>query len=269
MGKLGTQVMAAGARDLNAGAAFLDQEAQKAKVKVISANLRQGEKAPFPASAVITVGGVKVGLVGLSPPGPLPGHPELKGLALSASAKPELEKLKGKVDVLVLLAPVRYADALQLGQELKGLPDFIFQSGEFHSSIAAQLLDGGAYLTGSGQRGQVLGKLELKLDGKGPFKDLSEAKRDQQELDHLESQVKQLQEREAKITDPVAKKDFERTFAEIKARRDQQKAKVATAIGPEARTLNLDWVILDQSRVDDPALKAEVLKIEPTYAGSH
>jgi len=269
MGKLGTQLMVAGARDLNAGSAFLKTEAAKAKVKIISANLREGEQAVFEPSAILTVNGVKVGIVGLSPPGPVPGRPELHGNELAASARPELEKLKGKVDVLVLAASVKFADALQLGQQLKDLPDLIVQSSEFRRTTFAQLTDGGAWLTGSGEKGQMLGKLELKLDGKGPLHDLGEQKREQESLDHLESQLKQLQERKAKVTDPKVMEQIDKMVADTTARRDAQKVRATAALAPDARTLSLDWLVLDKSQADEPQLKAEVLKIEPTYAGSH
>ncbi len=269
MGKLGVQVMVAADRDLNAGASFLAEQAQKAKVKVVSANLTEGGKRVFEPSAVFTAGGVKLGVVGLTAPGPVSGHAELVGGELAKAARPELQKLKGKVDVLVLVASMPYLEALKLSTELKGLPDVILQSGEVHGTGAAQALDGGGFLMGSGQKGQVMARLELKLDGKGPLIDLGDTRRDKEELAHLDSQVKQLEERAAKITDPKVKQDFNRTYDEIRARRDQQQAKLSAAQAPDARTLDLDWIILDDNVADDPSVKAEVLKVEPTYAGQH
>ena len=40
-----------------------------------------------------------------------------------------------------------------------------------------------------------------------------------------------------------------------------------TAAG--ARTLKLDWLLLGADIKDDEAIKAEVLKVEPTYSGLH
>jgi hypothetical protein len=33
--------------------------------------------------------------------------------------------------------------------------------------------------------------------------------------------------------------------------------------------MKLEWVLLDSKIADDPKLKAEVLKIDPSYSGSH
>ncbi|MFT3837285.1 MAG: hypothetical protein QM723_09850 [Myxococcaceae bacterium] len=270
MGKLGTQAMVASSRDLNAGTKFLKTEAAKAKLKVLSANLRENDQPVFDGSAIVTVGSVKLGVVGLSAPGPVSNHPELKGIELAPAARTELEKLKGKVDLLVLLVSAHTADAMKLAQDLKDVaPDVIIQSGEARGGLAPQLLDSGSWLVGAGQKGQALGKLELKLDGKGPFHDLGEQKREQESLSHLDSQLKQLDERKAKITDPKVMEQFNKTYSDVKARRDEQKTRASASLAPDARTLNLEWLVLDQTVPDDPAIKAEVLKVDPAYAGSH
>jgi 2',3'-cyclic-nucleotide 2'-phosphodiesterase (5'-nucleotidase family) len=270
MAKLGTQAMVASSRDLNAGAAFLKTEAAKAKLKVLSANLTENDKPVFDGSTVLTVNSVKLGVVGLSAPGPVSGHPELKAGELAPAARAELTKLKGKVDLLVLLVSAHTVDALKLGQELKDVaPDVIVQSGEARGGLAPQLLDSGAWMVGAGQKGQAIGKIDLKLDGKGPFHDLGEQKREQESLSHLESQLSQLDERKSKITDPKVMEQFNKTYADVKARRDEQKQRASVSLAPDARTIDLTWLVLDQTVPDDPALKAEVLKIDPAYSGSH
>ena len=56
MGKLGTKVMAAGAKDVNFGATWLKDAAAKTGITVLSANLLENGKKVFEGSTVISVG---------------------------------------------------------------------------------------------------------------------------------------------------------------------------------------------------------------------
>lgn len=267
LGKLGVKVMPAGARDLNDGAAWLKAQAKAAGIQVLSANLREKGKPVFDATLVLTHQGVKFGFAGLSPV-EIAARPELKGEPLVASAREALKKLDGKCEVKVLLAAVKYADALQLSDELKTEVDLIITSGEVRG--ASEIQPGqGNLLIPSGQRGQALAKLTLKLAGKGPFIDTREAEREKQVLDNLEQRLKEMSDRLAAAKDKEAKAALSKTVAEVKARRDEQKKRFEKAQGAKGRTASLDWMLLDTSVKDDEALKAEVLKIEPTYAGAH
>src|SRR6187549_975073 len=120
MGVLGTQVMAVGDRDLGAGLPFLLDAAKGSKVKLLSANLRDQGKAVFEPSAVLPYGKLKVGVIGVSPAS--------RGIPPLVAVTEEMKKLKRKVDVIVVLAAVPYADALQLTTELKGQLDIVLQS---------------------------------------------------------------------------------------------------------------------------------------------
>src|ERR1043165_656311 len=117
MGELKTAAMAAGARDLALGPEFLDKAARRAGVPVLSANLTKDSKPIFPASTVVTVSGVKIGLVGVSPPiQGLDRFPSGRGEPPVKAALAEATKLRPKVDLLVALAAVSWGDALQLSQ---------------------------------------------------------------------------------------------------------------------------------------------------------
>src|SRR5262245_58710948 len=102
MGVLGTQVMAVGERDLGAGLPFLKEIATGSSVRLLWANLRDNGKAVFEPSAVLTLGKTRVGLIGVSPAS--------KGVPPLVAAADEVKKLRPRVDVLVLLAAVPYAD---------------------------------------------------------------------------------------------------------------------------------------------------------------
>ena len=275
MGTLGVRAMAVGYRDLSAGAGFVAEAAKKAGVLPLSCNLVRGGKPVFEGSTVVTTRGVKVALVGVTAAGtyppaqgggaPVPGTVE--ALAPVPAIQRELARL-GPHDVTVLLAAVGYRESLSLAEALGAQVDFIVQSGELRGITTPQPV-GGTVVLASGQRGQHLGRLELDVDGRGAWHDLEQSAREEQQLQFLEVQVSTLEDRLKKAQDPAGKRDLAATLGQLKQRRAEQ-AKVATAARvPGARAYRLSWKVLDQSVVDEPALKAKVLEIEPTYAGSH
>jgi len=269
MGKLGTRVMAAGGKDLNLGAAWLKKTAAGAGVTVLSANLLEQGKPVFDGSTVIAVNGVRVGFIAVIQPGELVDpRAQLTGTPLLPAVKGELLKLKGKTDLVLLLAAVGQADALQLSGAFKDDVDFIITSSESRGMLPAQRADG-AWLLNPGARGQALAQLVVKLDGKGPYVDLAEVAREKELLQSLESRLAEFEPRLKAATDPESKKLMQQTVTDLKGRRAEQKKKVEQGVAKDARTFDYTYVVLNDSVVDDAPLKAEVLKHEPTYAGAH
>lgn len=270
MGRLGTRAAAVGQRDLSAGVAWLEALAKGSKVTWLSANLVRGGKPVFPSSVTLDVGGVKVAVVGLTAPGPVAPDKDVQGLPTLAAAKEAVAKL-GARDLTVVLAATSYADAMQLSTELGGQVDFIIQSGEFRGTQPMQRLsEQSPLLFASAQRGQALAKTTVQLGkGRGAFLDLSELERDQQQLDFLSSQVKTLAERLAKSKDAAASAQLKATLKELQQRKKGLEAEVKRKSAPATRSVKLEWVVLGQDVKDDPELKLQVLKIEPTYAGAH
>jgi 2',3'-cyclic-nucleotide 2'-phosphodiesterase (5'-nucleotidase family) len=271
MGRLGVRAMAVGARDVSAGLEFLQKEAKGSPVKLLSANLRRGGAPVFDASVILDVGGLKVAVVGVSAPGPLvPNAPDVVAEPTVPAVKAAVAKL-GKRDVTLVLAASSYADAMQLAVALDGQVDVVLQSGEFRGIQPPQLIDGtGVYLLASGQRGQALGKLRLELGGGGKgFFDLSNAERDRQQLDFIESQLATVDTRIKATKDPGLVGDLKKVRDQMRERQAALKRAVGAPALKGARTIKLDWAVLGADVKDDPALKQEVLKFEPTYAGAH
>jgi 2',3'-cyclic-nucleotide 2'-phosphodiesterase (5'-nucleotidase family) len=270
MGKLGTRAMAVGVRDLSAGLDFLLGEAKKGPVKLLSCNLQRGGKPVFEASTIVEVGGLKVAIIGVSAPGPIViGAPDVAAAGTVEAVRGALKTL-GKHDLTLVLAASNYADSLELAQQLKGQVDFVVQSGEFRGTQPPQRVESSdTFVFASGQKGQALGKLTFdrgKGRGHGPVSDLTAAESDRQQLEFVKGQVATLEGRLKAAKDPKAKADLERTMQSI---RERQAALTKTvSLPPGARTMKLEWVVLNSSVADDPALKAEVLKIEPTYASN-
>ncbi len=266
MGALGTRVLAVGQRDLVAGPKFLRDAAKQAGVQLVSTNLRSEGQPVFPTSVVLTVGGVTVAFLAVTEAGSVPSVPGLLGLPTLEALKAELKRLPRR-DLTVVLATAGYQDALHLAEQLSGQVDLILQSGESRGTQPPQRVKD-VMLLASGQRGQALGKVSLSLGaGKLPFSDRNEAARDQELLENLSKQLSTLDERLKATKDPQARKDLAALQAQIRARQVEQAAKVKKVLGD--RSLLLEWLFLTADVVDDPALKAEVLVFEPTYAGQH
>ncbi len=269
MGKLGTKVMAAGAKDLNFGATWLKQAAAKSGVSILSANLLENGKPIFEGSTVIAVSGVRVGFIGVSQPGLSVGTPpNTTAVDVVPAVKTELAKLKGKTDLVLVLAAVRQADALQLSSTFRNDVDFIITSSDSRGMVPAQRADG-AWILNPGARGQAIAQLEVKLDGKGPFVDLAEVAREKELLTSLDLRLAEFEPRVKATTDPKGKQLMQQTVADLKARQAEQKKKVDLGVKPNARTFDYKFIVLNAEEIDDPPLKAQVLIHEPTYAGAH
>lgn len=258
MGKLGTAAMAVGQRDVNAGVAWLAAEAKRAKVTLLSANLREGGKAPFPASQLVTVGSSRVALIGVTAPGPT----GVKGLEAGPSFGPalaEAKRLRARVDLVVVLAAVPYADALQLAGESKGLVDLVLQSYDGQGPMVAQTMGQGR-VVGGGERGRQLGIIDFALGGAGPLTDLGELAREAQLAEHVGRLIEQRRARLATAPDEKSRKEIETSIARLES---SQKAHLEAARGGGKRSLQLRWRVLGADVADDPSIAAQVRKLEP------
>ena len=262
MGKLGTVAMAAGLRDMSAGIDFLKKTAAAAKVPILSVNLEMGGKLVFPASLTTTVNGLRVGIVGVSPPGKV-------GAVAGAQAGPttlavaEAGRLRPKVDVVVVLGAIALADALQLAKQAGKSVDFILQSSESRGEGNAQQ-NGEVFVFPTGERGRQLGQLALQISGKGPFFDLSQIERNTRTLELIDRQKGEAERRIQDASDPKVRAALASTLAHFEERTAALRSQVASAdSSPKKRTLTLSFTNLGADVVDDPVLKAIVAKLEP------
>jgi 2',3'-cyclic-nucleotide 2'-phosphodiesterase (5'-nucleotidase family) len=265
MDAMGTSAMAVGARDLSRGVEFLRKNGKGKTLKLLSANLvDKAGKAVFPASTVVSAGDLKVGVVGLSPEGELP---ESTGKPALAAMVAEAKRLRqqDKVDVVVVLAAVPFTTAQQLAQKGEGV-DFVVQSHEGRGPGMATR-DGLATLIPPGERGRQLARLELVINGPGPFVDLTVASRDQERLKMLESNLTRAKERLAATKDEPSKRALEESIASLEAQRvSVQKSLKGGATGM-ARTHQLSYTSLGADIPSDPSIQKLVEAIEPSGEG--
>jgi hypothetical protein len=125
------------------------------------------------------------------------------------------------------------------------------------------------YLLPTGERGRQLGSLTLKLGGKGPFVDLSEADRQKQLLAMLDNQLNEVKKRYEAAKDEEAKKALKETLAQFQGRRKEAERAAGVDLSKAARTLKLEFLNLGSDVNDDPALKALVDKLEPPGTAAH
>lgn len=266
MGKLKTRAMAVGHRDLAAGQGFLAEHAKKAGVTLLSANLAIAGKPAFAGSTTLEVDGHKVCLIGLTTPGPVPGLQNAVAAPTVAAAREELKKLPQGCAVKLVLAAIPYADALQLGGELKGAVDFILQSSELKPPIVQPVNHN--HLVIGGERGRQLQQLTLKLDGAGDFENLDEVARTKELLAHVEGNLRQLEARRKAAESDWARSQLDATIAEMTARRDELKRAASKGATQGARAFTARAVSLDASLGDDPELLKQLLVFEPTGAAA-
>lgn len=271
MDALGTTAMAVGLRDLSLGTDFLVKGMKDRKMKLLSANLVDaGGKLLFPASTVVTVGGVKFGLVGVSPEGPVATQKGVVGKPPLPAAMAESRRLRAreKVDVVVVLAALPYPEAVQLSSEAGNAVDFIIQSHDSRTLAVAQRQDF-ALLVAGGERGRQLGRLELSVDGTGPFVDLDEVTRAQQNLQILDTNLQQAKQSLAAAKDERTRKTWQETIDSFETRRKGLVVQTEASKQGSGRTFRLSYPLLDSTFADDPALKQRVERIQPPGSASH
>lgn len=263
MGELGTAAMAVGERDLNAGLEYLKKTASKARVPLISANLRGADGGlAFAPSTVASVGSLRAGLIGVSPTSAGAGRPGIQVAAPVPAAIAAARKLTGKVDIVIALAALPYADALQLAKEAGSAIDLVLQSNESRGPGSAQG-SGESFVIPTGERGRQVGRLELDLSGSGPLVDKGQADRDRQAIAFLDRQILAAQKRSETAASPEVKKNLADALRGFEARRQALAQDLASSPRKPGRTLELTYVTLGSEVGEDSRLKAQVEKLEP------
>ncbi|MCY1082126.1 5'-nucleotidase [Archangium lansingense] len=268
----GTVAMAVGERDLSHGLAYL-QKATRArkKMKLLSANLvDKAGKAPFAASMVVEAGGLKVGVVGVSPEGSPAGEPGLKGRPPVETALAEARKLRQtkKVDVVVVLAAVPYQQAVKMALLAEDAVDFVVQSHDAKGIGIGELVGSHTAVFPSGGLGRQITRLELSVDGPGPSVDLGSGTRARQQLRVVEDNILKAQERFASAKDEQTRAELTQTIKELEGRLRQLETEVDVKPPTGGRAHQLSYFTLSPTVPDDPVLKQRVDQLEPVGSAS-
>jgi 2',3'-cyclic-nucleotide 2'-phosphodiesterase (5'-nucleotidase family) len=261
LGKLGVKAMAVGMRDLSMGPELVSELGRKYKVEPLSANLVKGGKLIFAPSAVYTAGPLRIGVIGLSPANPFGRFPGVEGKPLVAAASAEAKKLKGKVDLIVVLAAVPYPDALEVANALGSQVDLILQTHDLRGT-ALPVAGKGSWVLNVGERGRVVSRIDLDLSGGGPLVDMGELKRLEQTQKGLEAQVKETRKRlDAAKGNPANQRSLAATLAQFEARQVEVAAKLQSGASQGARTFALTYANLGADVPSDEATLKEVAAV--------
>jgi hypothetical protein len=201
-----------------AGLGPLDLADGKDKVRLarFASNVHAEDGVPLELARVVDVGGVKVGVVGVTAPAALAPL----GLGVDDPAKiaaPLVKKLRGDgAQVVVLIAHMSRAEARKLARAAPGA-DFVLAGAEApdpdarKAHRAIEPLEGGGWLVQPYQRGQSLVRVDLTVDAAGgvTLVDAVGEARARERIADLERDIADLREKLAAWEkDPTADEAF-------------------------------------------------------------
>jgi hypothetical protein len=108
-----------------------------------------------------------------------------------------------------------------------------------------------------------MGLLELDLSGSGTLIDLGEVDRSFSRQKNLEFQLGETRRRMEAEKDPAAKKSYQQALAQFEEQLKGLREADLKGKAKGGRTARLTVQYLDETVDSDPALKAEVEKIQP------
>lgn len=174
LGRIGYDALNVGRVDLLLPSALLRTLAAEARFPLLSANVVDAAgKAPFSGWIVREVGGMRVGVFGLSGDQIL-GVPRLPGRDLTvrdpaAAARAAVATLRRTCDLVVALSQLGLDADVQLAREVPGID--VILGGFTRQTTTTPHIEGATLILQAGAKGMRLGRLELLIlpGSKGPW----------------------------------------------------------------------------------------------------
>ncbi len=166
LGDIGYDALNLGSADLALPPALLRALAAGAPFPLLSANIVDGSgKAPFKGSMVKDVGGLRVGIFGLSGnqqlgTTPLPGR-DLKIDDPVAAARAAVAELRRGSQLVIALSQLGMQEDVRLAREVAGID--IILGGFNRLATATPRFEGATMILQSGAKGMQLGRLEVQI----------------------------------------------------------------------------------------------------------
>jgi 2',3'-cyclic-nucleotide 2'-phosphodiesterase (5'-nucleotidase family) len=265
----GLQFTGLGVFDLSRGEPWRAQALQAAGIPALSANV-QGATGVLPR-LLREVGGIKVGFTGVTwpagsaLPGPLDAALSWRGVQLHNPLKAVAQQAgllrQEGAQVVVVVSQMARAQSVKLAQDVPGL-DLLLQGHEpGEEPLAPQEVARGTWMISSGQQGQYLGKINLRLPSLGQscclvLDDNGAGAR--QEAERLKKRARQMEEQ---ALDFDARKDAANAAArrkkagELTAQADAMVQAVGTT-AKGANTFSFEGLPLNSSVAPDAAVQA-------------
>ncbi len=263
-GRMGYQAVNVGSDDLLAGIEFLRELQGEIHLPLLSANLlgRKGGKPIFKSHVVFDLGGIRVGVFGLTSDARHNEGVPPEGYFVSdpiAAAKRVAAELAKDCDIIVALSNLdSFTEYTKLVQQVKEI-HFIFGSGSgksYHQTIRP---DGGwkALLFQVYPKGQYLGRIDLKIvKGARDFVDLSRKAQLEKQINSIERQLESYRKgtgRAKSIPEDKRKKYINR-LEEFKKRSEAQLSELEKDSRRKSTFINTT-ISIDDKVKDDPEIK--------------
>jgi hypothetical protein len=258
---LGAVAINLGPSELAAGREFLAELQREGSVPLVSANVRPiGDAGPAVAqSSLRTIGGVKVGLTGVSTPEALAGQVGVAAIEHAPALQSEVKLLqKAGAELIVVLASVDAGSAAALSRAVPGIDVIVRSPGSpITREPSGPERIGGVVILEAGSQGQHLGRLRVRLGaerapGPLPFDDGGYSARQRAEL--TERKIAALQRQiDAWAGDASKAEAIEARRAQIETLRARKGAEAAGDGGGPG--LSFALVSLEESVPPDPTMK--------------
>lgn len=158
MGKMGYTAGAIGNHDLDQGVEYMKECSELAGYPLLCLNHFNADGTlPFPASTIVEVNGIKVGILGMTN---IRGTVEKDGERLAAEAK----QIDGETQLLIMVGHIGSKECALLSVMVPEID--LFVSAHTHEVIKEPIVvpDTGALIVQAGQYAQYVGQVELTVD---------------------------------------------------------------------------------------------------------
>lgn len=173
MEKVGYDLVALGDQEFILGTDYLKSEIEKSKLPFHSANLTtcQGETCTYlaPSHLIKNIGDLKVGIISVISPKVFNFFPkdkikDLKVLSSTDTVQGFVDNFRKEVDLIIVISHSGYEEDIKLAKQISGI-DLIIGG---HSQTLVKNPSGpnNTLIVQTGEKGQYLGKLDLKFDEK-------------------------------------------------------------------------------------------------------
>jgi len=250
--KIGIDAMTVGDAEFAFGKDFLLANAQSRNLPYLCANLIDpitGQRV-FPATRLKDVGGIKVGIVGLTREGL-----KAEGLQVLPSipaAKEAVAELKAQgASLLVALSNQTTAVNEQLAREVPELDLIVV--GSVRQKLDSPNQVGNALILEAGNRGKFVGILDMSLRaGVRGWYDPGAAQRGEEKVVRFQERLASLEERITQTADGREKDRLQKQLEFYQS--ELQKARGGKVKGGQVNTFVHDQVALSRSVADDPSI---------------
>ncbi len=173
MEKVGYDAIALGDQELILGRDYIKSEIEKNKLPFYSANLTtcEGDVCSYlaPSHLIKEIGNLKIGIISVISPKvfiffPRDKTKDFKVLSATETVQGFVDNFRNEVDLIIVLSHSGYEEDANLAKQIKGIDIII--GGHSQTLVKDAAGKNNTLIVQAGEKGQYLGKLDLKFDEK-------------------------------------------------------------------------------------------------------